>query len=622
MKTYLKTFSIGLVIAGLIYLIISSLMLLWGLRILFSAQDTMRTAVSALENQEYDLVLSELTKLEGVLDKARSWQKPSIWISVLPIFGDDYRVLDNVLIAGSELTTSLNTVLNILSENSISQIFSLESLDLQTGPAAYLEVHDEVLDAIYRLIDAANEANSLETNLLPQSIQLSVENLQVKLSESSAKLEVYLPLIENLPLILGKTQPHDLLFLLQNPHELRPTGGFIGTIGNLTLANGQLQEFYTDDVYNIDVHALGREELIAPQAIQDYTEVEYWYLRDANWYPDFPTSAKQVIDLYQHEVQDARVDSIIAVTPYAIQEFLKLTGPIEVDNIVFTSENLIDAIQFRVEQEFWRIGLSEEDRKIVINHLAQALKQRLFNLNSDEVKAVIDIFLSSLDRKEILLYTSFPSVQDYFVQQDWAGEIKPFEGDFLAVFDANLGALKTDRVVDRSREYNVTREEDGRYKAELKIAYKNNGFFDYRTTRYRTYTRVYVPLGSELISSTGFVKADKSRRYVDPEVYSEFNKTVFAGFLSIEPRQTRFAVIEYYLPARVQEYLDRSDTYELLVQKQPGVLDAEFKMTYEDTQSLFSFAPSSIDYTLVSETELSFTDILEEDAVYSIKRNP
>lgn len=621
-KGYLKPFLIGLLIAALLYMTASALALAYSVQIVFSATNRIDSASEALASQQYNVVLADLVELESILDRAQTFQKPSLWIQYIPFIGDDYLVYDNLLEAGTALSSSLNQIVTSLTENSISQSFTLESLDLQTAPSAYLTVHEEVVNGISHLIQAEQDLDNLELYLFPESVQATISVFQNQISSSVSGFKEYLPIIRELPTLLGADKSHEGLFILQNPHELRPTGGFIGTIGRLSIQDGVINQFYTDDVYNLDVNVLETNEFEAPLPIQRYADVPNWFLRDANWNPDFPTSAQQVFDLYAYESNGDHVDTLIAITPYPIQEFIKLTGPIEVDDIVFTHENLIDELQFRVEQEFWRIGLEDEERKIVINNLAQALKQRLFNLNSDELKQVFDIILSSLDQKEILLYTANPDLQSVWSTYDWTGEIKPFVGDYLAVYDANLGALKTDRLVQRSRNYSVEKQEDGRYKARLEIRYKNNGFFDYRTTRYRTYSRIYVPLGSELISSTGFVTEDKSRRYVQPEVYAEHGKTVFSGFISVEPGQERFAVIEYYLPQRLEMHFEQHGQYQLLVQKQPGVLDAQLSVTYSGDEPLFSFAPSSVSYSTLSETSIEFSDTITKDSVYTIKKTP
>jgi hypothetical protein len=576
-------------------------------------------ALNAIEENDFDRALNHLLLLEDELDRAKSWQAPSKWMRFIPLLGADYAVYDELLSAGNQIASSARTVVSNLSETGLPENFSLDTIDLRTAPKAYLEVHEDILESIDHIQAAAEEADKLHISLAPASFRADLVRLRTILSGVNEQITEYRPLIEVLPELLGRDEPHDILVLLQNPDELRPTGGFIGSFGRISINKGVIEQFFTEDIYNLDVNALGREELLAPQPIQDYTDVQYWYLRDANWSPDFPTAAKQVIDLYEFESGEEDIDTVIAVTPFLIERFLAITGSIEVDNIVFDSENLVDAIQYRVEQEFWRIGLSDQERKKIINDLAQALKDRLFSLTKDELIQVLTAAEDALDRGEILFYTRDPQLNAYIANSGWDGSITQEKGDYIYVVDANLGALKTDRVVERARNYTVEKTGDGRWKARLKIRYKNDGFFDYRTTRYRTYTRIYTPLGSEFISSSGFVRKDKSSSYIDPVIYTELNKTVFAGFLSIEPGQERFAVVEYYLAPKVVNQIETKNQYTLNFIKQPGAAPIALQVQFTADRELFSFAPSEVDYELNNDQTISFTDMVERDHEYVIK---
>lgn len=606
----------------LIYLLLSGVLLYFSTQKALSVKDQAQSIIAALESREFDRAFIELVSAQETLDQAQQFQQPSRWISYLPVIGTDYLVYDELLSAGVELSSSLTFIIEQLTATSISTTLSLESIDLATTPRAYLEVHPQVIKAIAHLETAALEAENLHTEAFPESIRQEILVLQEQLDDVEETIAEFKPFLEQLPTILGAIEPQDMLVLLQNPHELRPTGGFIGSFGRVSMDKGEITQFFTEDVYNIDVFALGREEFTAPEPIQRYTEVDYWYFRDSNWSPDFSVSAQNAIKLYEFQTREEGIDTVIALTPFLVQEFLRLTGPIEVDGITFDETNLIDALQYRVEQEFWRIGLSDEERKTIINDLAQALKQRVFNLSSEELSQFYAIIMDALDRKEILVYTRNPELQALMEERRWAGHIVDTNSDYLAVFDANLGALKTDRLVVRNHEYSVIEQEDGTLKASLTLRYKNNGFFDYRTTRYRTYTRIYVPLGSQLLSSTGFVTTDKSNQYVDPEIYSEFEKTVFAGFISVEPGQERFARIEYTLPPNVQDFIRNNEKYELYVQKQSGIPQVETEVSIDLDHDYFSFAPSTVDYELTNTSALSFTDYPLKDTLYTIKLNP
>ena len=242
-------------------------------------------------------------------------------------------------------------------------------------------------------------------------------------------------------------------------------------------------------------------------------------------HPIFPPQ-RDILRLYEYATGEEGIDTVLAITPRIVQEFLTITGPITVDNITFTSENLVDALQYRVEQEFWRIGISQEDRKQVVNHLAQELRKRFFSLDLVGARAFAEAAKRTIAEKEVLVYSTNPSIQAEMVQAGWSGAFPDVRNDFLAIVDANIGALKTDRLVDRTFAYSVSKRADGQYEASLRLTYKNRGHFDYRTSRYRTHTRVYVPIGSELLSVQGLMTGDRSAGTARAEVYAELNKTV------------------------------------------------------------------------------------------------
>jgi len=106
------------------------------------------------------------------------------------------------------------------------------------------------------------------------------------------------------------------------------------------------------------------------------------------------------------------------------------------------------------------------------------------------------------------------------------------------------------------------------------LKYRNNGSFSWKTTRYRTYTRIYVPAGSELISVTGNMANDK---ILDPKRHpgtvdtaDEFGRRSFGTFIAVEPGETRDLVFAYRLPETIASAA-QAGIYSLLVQKEPGI---------------------------------------------------
>ena len=131
-----------------------------------------------------------------------------------------------------------------------------------------------------------------------------------------------------IPDILGWGGQKRYLVLAEDPAELRPTGGFIGTYGVVTFTNGRITERAFHDVYQLDLQD-GLPYVQPPDALKDHLLGDYpWQLADANWSPDFPTSAQDALRLYALESKDTDIDGVIGITTYALDRILDVTGPI------------------------------------------------------------------------------------------------------------------------------------------------------------------------------------------------------------------------------------------------------------------------------------------------------
>jgi len=165
-----------------------------------------------------------------------------------------------------------------------------------------------------------------------------------------------------------------------------------------------------------------------------------------------------------------------------------------------------------------------------------------------------------------------PSLLAFADAQGWSGRFRSGPGDRLAVIDANLAALKTDSVMDKSIAYTL-RPDGNSWIARASITYRNRGRFTWKTTRYRTYTRFYVPIGSRLIKGEGMMIDDKlndpRRRPGTIDVTEELGHAVFGGFISVEPGETRTLAVEYRVSDAVARMIREGD-YGLEVQKQLG----------------------------------------------------
>lgn len=418
-----------------------------------------------------------------------------------------------------------------------------------------------------------------------------------------------LPTIEALPRIIGYPGEKNYLFLLENNSELRPTGGFIGTYGILKVRYGEITFFETDNIYNLDNAAHGRLVVEPPPPLAQYLRATQWLMRDANWDPDFPTSAAKALWFYKEESQSMeRIDGVIAITPTFIQSLLKITGDITVKKITFTSENLVDTLQRIVEKDFTAYGLNDSTRKQIIGDLSKELLDTLLHLPQNRWPELWDIFQSDIRSKHVLMYLEDPELQKLAVEQGWAGEVKQTDHDYVFVVDANLASLKSDPNVFRKYEYSVRQDEQGRMVATLNMTYNNKNDLTFFTTRYHTYIRVYVPEGSTLLKTTG----------AEDEVIvgAEHGKTVFETYKTIEFQDQETLTFEYLLPERITQEA-QAGQYLLLIQKQAGAAAYELEVDIQPGQDVTEFSPIQKGRTREKEG-VHFSTALDSDQAFMV----
>jgi hypothetical protein len=419
--------------------------------------------------------------------------------------------------------------------------------------------------AAWNRVPSTPYTDSILTSLRPYIAQLT--QLRDALGQDLSTLSV-------LPTILGYPDPKTYLFLMLNNTELRPGGGFIGTYGIVKVADGEIASFFTDDIYTLDGPSEAYMHEAPPEPIKRYLGVPSWYMRDANWSPDYYVSALEAERLYHLEGGQEQIDGVIGMTPTVISKLLALTGPITIDGSTFTSQNVTDELEYQVEKAFAANGTPTAQRKDVVGKLGQELMRRLFSTQLSNLSVLTTIAQSAIDEKQLMAAFSDPSLQAFADAHDWTGRFRTTLGDQLSVIDANLASLKTDAVMDKSIAYSL-RPEGNSWIAHAAITYKNNGHFTWKTTRYRTYTRFYAPIGSVFIKGEGMMQDDKlndpGRHAGTIDVGTELGQAVFGGFISVEPGETRTLSVDYRLPESLAQMI-RSGHYLLDVRKQLGTL--------------------------------------------------
>lgn len=511
--------------------------------------------------------------------------------SVLPLSGKAIDDGHGILRAGIELSSAGKSIAAVLDQLTAStQAGSLELIPVLQS------VHSTLADANVHVKNATRLLTSVRTSTIPQEYAALFERVRDALPLLESNIASIQSLNETLLAIAGNTGEKTYLVLFQNNHEMRPTGGFIGSVAIVYVHNGVVESVDVPPGGIYDIAGQFDLSIAAPEPLQLVTP--YWNIQDANWFPHFPTSAQKV-EWFYSKVSDDPIDGIFTFTPQVIEDLLGVTGPIDLMaeyGVTITQDNFYQEVQTRAEQKY---DVTRESKKIIGDLSAQMLSALTGRLNStQDLVKIAEILRDALNQKQILAYMTDPVLEDTISAFDWGGEMKETGRDYLAVIHSNIRGGKTDGNIERTVEHSATIQDDGTIIDTVALTHTHLDVAteDYANSVNRDYVRFYVPEGSVLVSAVGFenpsedlffrpddsipedvdLESVQGKVTTDPRTQLrtnvEFGKTVFGGWIQTPVGETTTVVISYRLPVRIAigTSQDDVDHYSLLVQKQPG----------------------------------------------------
>ena len=460
-----------------------------------------------------------------------------------------------------------------------------------------LKAQEHLAAAALAGMQITQDLKRMDVSVLPNEVATQVAAVQQQLPMLTAAAYDTQQFTQVLKNILGADNPRKYVMIFQNNAEIRPTGGFIGSYARLDFYKGQIQQFYIDDVYNIDGQL--KVNVVPPRPIQKITGA--WSFHDANWYFDFPSSALQ-LNLFYEATGHATLDGVIALTPSLLEKVLTLTGPIEVPEhqTTFTAANVIDILQFKVERDFDK---EINQPKTVVADLASRILDKLKTMDATAWGKLASILLKSLAEKDVQFWFRDEAVQEFVNNQGWAGAVSPAPRDYLAVVNTNLNGYKTDRVIAQTVDHEAQISESGEVIVTTTITRTHTGGslqYDWYNRVNSNYLRIYVPRGATLLEAQGHTRekyqppldydnlnfrrdsgvvATERDLKIDEasgtQIFEESGKTVFGNWVYVSPGQTTTVVYRYRLPFTLDP--KRGDTYSVLAQKQSGMKPSRFR---------------------------------------------
>lgn len=270
-----------------------------------------------------------------------------------------------------------------------------------------------------------------------------------------------------LDLLLGYGEPRTYIVLGQNEQEVRPTGGFLGTMGVIKVADGKVQAFEYASAYEYDPKPDKRR--LPPTDFAAGLGARYWYVRDANWSPSFPESAAAV-QQFLREDRGVYADGVIAVDTEMLRLLLQAQGPMVVEGIdtPLTAENFYSALE---EEIFDDQSAVAEKKQTILGRVLQQSIDRVQAADADRVPALVTVLRQGVAGRHLQVFGDDPRVEAVAEAFGADGTMRPRPGhDFLAVVDANVSYTKIAAAI--SRETTYLRRGDGR--VDVFVSWRND----------------------------------------------------------------------------------------------------------------------------------------------------
>jgi len=422
-------------------------------------------------------------------------------------------------------------------------------------------------------------------------------------------------LLATAPDVIGIGGRRKYAVLFQNNMELRATGGFIGSFAILSFENGKLYDMPIYDVYDADGQLKGHVE--PPAAIKDILGEANWYLRDSNFDPDFPTSARRA-EWFIKKSLNQDLDGTIAVNVNTLVSLLRAVGPIVVAdyNETISGDNLYERAQFHAEVNFFP---GSTQKKEFLSTVANSLFAALPTLGGNLGLKAVEALSNTVEEKDTLVSLTSQATEHIFQTFGWNGQVSDLpcptsltcHKDYAMVVDSNFGVNKANYFIKRNIEEVITFDKNLAVSHVLRVSYHNTSTSTaWPAGTYKNYQRLYLPVGSNI---TGITVGDKQLTSKEYAIASEHGKLVVSYLVLVPVNDKTEVVVEYSMPQLPQE---TELLYTWYWQKQPGT-SSDDKVTVYLNYPMYlkpavispqsELAPQQLKFNMTNDTDRRVT---------------
>ncbi|EON22736.1 hypothetical protein CF8_3326 [Nocardioides sp. CF8] len=365
-----------------------------------------------------------------------------------------------------------------------------------------------------------------------------------------------LPMLEELPDILGAEGERKYLVAILNPAEQRYSGGTPLAFAPVSVRDGALEfgeavdtnqsfmfrELYWKKVQGNPFHR-GRQRVTA-----------------ANFAPSWPVAGEETLNAWR-ALRGRNGSGLVAIDVVALAALAKVTGPMDVPGIgSVDSTNLVETLVGSYER-----FPSNEERRTANRALIDLFRDRLFA--PGQLKEKITALGKAADGRHFAVYFRDDDVQAAFAGLGLTGDLSATEHDYIGTFSQNVVPSKSDYWQRRTVTSTVALRADGSARVRQVVDIHNDTTpyplpdvdprQGYITRWLQTSVAAFLPKGADVHSASALGEP------FDFTVGDYFGRPFVRRTIVLPPQARGRVVLDYDVPAAAVVGDDGALTYKL-----------------------------------------------------------
>ncbi|MBS9775317.1 DUF4012 domain-containing protein [Candidatus Gracilibacteria bacterium] len=374
------------------------------------------------------------------------------------------------------------TANNLISKNKLENINFIAFLD------EIEKNKDKIKKHLYNGILQYNQIKNLPQPELNQKL----ENGKNLMFSAHNFFDIIYDNYEVLKNIFGKQGTRTYAIAFQNNDEIRPSGGFTGSYGILTLENGAIKKFEKKDVYALEweINKNYKQKIPAPKGLDKITKT--FGLRDANYYPEMKDSAHQIQTFLK--MMNLNIDGVIFMNQNSIKELLDVVGGVDSYKLGYfiDSKNFSEIISTLTEAEVTRQGKNSTPKQGLFNFAGEFYAKLLAEKRYVDY---LNILIKDIQKRDIVVYSFHPQENSLLWKLGVNGTLDYNKYvDFNYPVYTSIGGNKSDRYIRYDYEKQIQKLDSCTYQTNLKI-YNEHHFAKEDEIRLDNFLKKYEQTG-------------------------------------------------------------------------------------------------------------------------------